>query len=114
MGEAGAFELRDGPVPDVGGDDSDHEEKSEQGLSVKSLDNHQDLPSIVKEQMDELKTMTEQIKLAQRGKASFKTFTTCCILSILWQPSDKLSHICHEAQTANHGWLVLLECVFRN
>ena len=58
-------------VPDVGGDDSDHEEKSEQGLSVKSLDNHQDLPSIVKEQMDELKTMTEQIKLAQRGKASF-------------------------------------------
>ena len=56
-------------VPDLGGDDSDHEEKSEQGLSVKSLDNHQDLPSIVKEQMDELKTMTEQIKLAQRGKA---------------------------------------------
>ena len=58
-------------VPDEGGDDSVHEEKSEQGLSVKSLDNHQDLPSIVKEQMDELKTMTEQIKLAQRGKASF-------------------------------------------
>ena len=88
-------------VPDEGGDDSDHEEKSEQGLSVKSLDNHQDLPSIVKEQMDELKTMTEQIKLAQRGKASFKSFTTCCILSILWQPSDKLSHICHVALTAN-------------
>ena len=58
-------------VPDEGGDDSDHEEKSEKGLSVKSLDNHQDLPSIVKEQMDELKTMTEQIKLAQRGKTSF-------------------------------------------